>query len=132
MLNYDCPPLGAGAGRMVLALSSELVRAGHQVDWVTMSFPRLAAAEEIDGIQVHRVPCVRQIHLCTAAEAATYVLSAAFVVRRLVRRHPYHGPDGPAQGRATCPGRPAGLLPALRTARVLLAPGRRALAGPRL
>jgi hypothetical protein len=50
---------------MVLGLSGALVRAGHQVDWVTMGFSRLAATEEVDGIQVYRVPCLRRrTHLC--------------------------------------------------------------------
>ncbi|MBI4341163.1 MAG: glycosyltransferase family 4 protein [Candidatus Omnitrophica bacterium] len=90
MLNYDCPPLGAGAGQMAFGLSKALVRAGHQVDFVTMGFKGLPAREEIEGVRIHRVPCLRRrAHMCTMAEAATYVVSALVAVRRLVRQHRY-------------------------------------------
>jgi hypothetical protein len=74
-----------------------------------MGFRRLAARETLDGIQIYRVPCVRRrMHLCTAAEAATYVMSAVPVVRRLVRRHRYHL----VHGHFIFPGGPIGWLSA--------------------
>jgi len=90
MLNYDCPPLGAGAGQMALGLSKALVRVGHHVDFVTMGFRRLPSHEVIEGVHVHRVACLRRrAHLCTMFEAATYVFSALAAVRRLARQHRY-------------------------------------------
>jgi glycosyltransferase involved in cell wall biosynthesis len=90
MLSYEFPPLGGGGSRVVSGLSRELVRQGHEVDLVTMGFRGLPRQEAIDGVRVQRVPALRkQQAVCTAAEAASYVMNALRVTRRLVRQHQY-------------------------------------------
>ena len=59
MMSYEFPPLGGGGSRVVHGLSRELVRQGHQVDVVTMHYRGLSRAEDVDGVQVRRVPCLR-------------------------------------------------------------------------
>ena len=71
-------------------LSRELVHMGHEVDVITMGWQGLPLEEDVDGVQVHRVPCARHaMHVCTAREALTYVLAAAPVAQRLARRRDY-------------------------------------------
>jgi glycosyltransferase involved in cell wall biosynthesis len=84
MLCYEFPPIGGGGAQVVRGLAGELVAAGHDVDLVTMGFRGLPREEEIEGIRVHRVPCLRRKEfVCTAPEAATYAASAFPAVLRL-------------------------------------------------
>lgn len=90
MLCYEFPPLGGGGARVVAGLAPELVRQGHRVDLVTMGFRGLPREEVVDGVRVHRVPCLRRrAHLCTLPEAISYVCAALPVVLRLARRTPF-------------------------------------------
>lgn len=89
-LSYEFPPLGGGGSRVVYGLSRELVRTGHEVDLVTMGHRDLPGFEVINGVRVHRVHGIRRNkHVCTAPEAALYVLSARKTVRRLLSENRY-------------------------------------------
>jgi glycosyltransferase involved in cell wall biosynthesis len=60
------------------------------VDVVTMGFRGLAPSEEVDGIRVHRVPCVRRkLHVCTAPEAASYLAATARTAGWLASKQRY-------------------------------------------
>lgn len=59
MLNYEFPPLGGGASPVTYALSKELVLSGHEVDVVTMGFRGLKKRENIDGVNIYRLPVLR-------------------------------------------------------------------------
>jgi glycosyltransferase involved in cell wall biosynthesis len=89
-LCYEFPPLGGGGGRAACGLARELVRAGHHVDLVTMGFRSLPRQEDVHGIRVHRVPCLRlrEFH-CSPAEMASYLAAALPLVRRLERERRY-------------------------------------------
>lgn len=68
-------------------LSRELVRLGHEVDVVTAGRRGLPSRQEVDGVQVYRVPCVRRyLHVCTGPEAFSYLLAAMPVALELARR----------------------------------------------
>jgi glycosyltransferase involved in cell wall biosynthesis len=85
MLCYEFPPLGGGAGQMVYGLSTALAKLGHQIDVVTMGYRGLSDCEHTDGVQVHRLPCIRlKEYVCTVPEAGTYLLSAFLKIRRLI------------------------------------------------
>jgi len=87
---YEFPPLGGGGSRVVDGLSRQLVDDGHEVDVVTMGFRGLPGHEVVDGVNVHRVPCVRlKEHHCTMAEAAAYLFAAMARIKRLVARRSY-------------------------------------------
>ncbi len=89
-LSYDFPPLGGGASAVVSGLSRELARLGHTVDVVTMGFRGLPRQDVVDGVRVHRIPCLRRRrHLCTIPEAASYLALAGPTLRRLVAAHRY-------------------------------------------
>lgn len=90
MLCYEFPPLGGGGSRAVHGLSRELVHLGHGVDVVTMAFRGLPRNEDVDGVRVHRVPCVRlKEYACTIPEAATYLLFSMPKIKQLLRRNTY-------------------------------------------
>jgi hypothetical protein len=74
---YEFPPIGGGGAGVVRGISGQLVRQGHEVDVVAMRYAGLPRRERVDGVEVHRVPCVRlSTSWCTMAEQATYLLAA--------------------------------------------------------
>jgi glycosyltransferase involved in cell wall biosynthesis len=76
-LCYEYPPLGGGGGRVAHGLARTLVSRGHAVDVVTMGFRGLPARATVEGVRVHRVPCIRRSPFhCTAAETLTYLMAA--------------------------------------------------------
>jgi L-malate glycosyltransferase len=90
MTSYEFPPIGGGGSAVVAGLSRELVASGHEVDLVTMSFRGCPREDVVDGVRVHRVPCLRRAkHNCSAPEALTYVAGALPVIRRLLSRQHY-------------------------------------------
>lgn len=89
-LCYEFPPLGGGGARVVSELAPELVEAGHDIDLVTMGYGDLPRTETWQGVRVHRVPCIRRKrHYCTSPEAASYLMGAVPVVRRLLAARRY-------------------------------------------
>jgi glycosyltransferase involved in cell wall biosynthesis len=87
---YEFPPIGGGGSRVVDGLSRELVRLGHEVDVVTTRFRGQPTSETIDGVNIHRVNCVRlKEHFSTLAEAAIYVAASMGKIRELVSRRSY-------------------------------------------
>ncbi|WP_447968539.1 glycosyltransferase family 4 protein [Nitrospira sp. M1] len=89
-LSYEFPPLGGGGAKVVYGLAKSLVKDGHIVDVVTMGYQDLPKQEVIDGITVHRVPCIRtQQSMCYTPEMLPYILSAIPVVTRLIKKHQY-------------------------------------------
>jgi glycosyltransferase involved in cell wall biosynthesis len=89
-LNYEFPPIGGGASPVSYELGRELVGQGHQIDLVTMGFNGLPSREVVEGIHVHRVPCLRkQAETCRSHEMASFVLAALPTVAKLVAAHRY-------------------------------------------
>jgi glycosyltransferase involved in cell wall biosynthesis len=63
---------------------------GHDVDVVTMHYRGLPARECVDGVEVHRVPCVRlSPSWCTMPEQATYLAVVLPYALRLARARRY-------------------------------------------
>jgi glycosyltransferase involved in cell wall biosynthesis len=87
---YEFPPIGGGGSRVVDGLSRELVRQGHEVDVVTTRFRGGPASEVVEGVNIHRVNCVRlKEHFSTLPEAALYVAASMGKIRDLVSRRSY-------------------------------------------
>jgi glycosyltransferase involved in cell wall biosynthesis len=90
MTSYEFPPIGGGGAAVVAGLSRELVASGHDVDLITMSFQAHPRHEVVDGVHVHRVPCLRKAkHNCTTPEAFSYVAGAMPTIHRLLGKHRY-------------------------------------------
>ena len=89
-LSYEFPPLGGGGAKVVYGLTKELVKLGHKVDLVTMGFRGLPKFEKINGVNVHRVPCVRtKESACYTPELASYIFTAIPFALKLIRQKPY-------------------------------------------
>lgn len=89
-ISYEFPPLGGGGSKVVFGLGRELVRLGHEVDLVTMGFKGLPSFEMVDGINVHRVPCIRLSEsICRPWEMASYMVPARLVLNRIIKKKPY-------------------------------------------
>ena len=90
LLSYEYPPLGGGGSKVVYGLSQELVRAGHEVDLVTMGFRGLAKEQKVEGVNIYRVPCIRlKKSICSSPEMLTYVAAAIPFVIRLQKQRQY-------------------------------------------
>ncbi|MFL5401795.1 MAG: glycosyltransferase family 4 protein [Gemmatimonadales bacterium] len=99
VLNYEYPPLGGGAGIATAALAHGLVERGVSVDVVTAgvahdSERRMSAraGEELseNGFKLYRVRSRRTgVHEAGMFGAASYLVSALPLARRLLRDHQY-------------------------------------------
>lgn len=97
VLNYEYPPLGGGAGAATAALATDLAGRGHRVDVVTAGAGAAPSADGEDGgggslpgLTIHRVRTARKDpHHVGMTGAASYLIPARPVIRRLLRRHRY-------------------------------------------
>lgn len=85
LVNYELPPLGAGAGNATAHLARELARMGHSITVLTAAYGGLPRRERRDGYDVQRVACLRRRKdRSTPFEMATFALSAS--LRMLTQR----------------------------------------------
>ena len=90
MLNYEYPPLGGGGSPVTKSLSEELVKLGHAVDVVTMSFKGLKQKEVINGVTIYRVPSIRKEQgVCQTHEMLSYCYSAYRFLPKLLKVNKY-------------------------------------------
>lgn len=84
ILNYEFPPLGGGAAPVCKDISVQLRKQGHEVTILTMGFSNLPSYEEIQGIKVYRLKCLRrEKNVCKPWEQYSYLLA----VRRFMKKH---------------------------------------------
>ena len=77
VLNYEYPPLGAGAAPVCRDLAVEMARQGNRVTVVTMGFGDLAEHELADGVEVIRLKCLRKHeHSCSPMEQLSFIINA--------------------------------------------------------
>ena len=90
MLNYEYPPLGGGAAPVAQKLCELYTRRGHSVTVVTMGYRGLPRREQINGVDIIRVPALRKRQeTCQTLEMMTYVISAFPRVLRMLRKQAY-------------------------------------------
>lgn len=84
VLNYEFPPLGGGASPVSMDISVQLCKRGHKVTVLTMGYKGLREYENIEGVRVHRLKCLRtQKSVCKPWEQFTYLIA----VRHYMRIH---------------------------------------------
>jgi glycosyltransferase involved in cell wall biosynthesis len=89
-LCYEYPPIGGGGGQVVAALSKELVNLGHQVDLLTMGYRDLPGYEQVQGVNIFRVPSIRlKKSICHPHEMAAYMFGAFPRLMELTKHNPY-------------------------------------------
>lgn len=94
ILNYEYPPLGGGAGVATAQLARHLADRGVVVDVVTAGrddIPSAPLGLQVEGnLHLHRVRSRRTgIHQAGMGDAASYLMAALPVVRRLLATHRY-------------------------------------------
>ena len=93
VLNYEYPPLGGGAAVATAALAQGLVERGVKVDVVTSSARDGTDQDELieqGHLRLYRVrSCRVGVHQAGMLGAASYLVGALPVVRRLLRLHRY-------------------------------------------
>jgi glycosyltransferase involved in cell wall biosynthesis len=90
VLNYEFPPLGGGASPVSYEIAKGLVKRGHKVDVITMRYKDLSKYEVTDGINIHRVNCLRsKKEISYPWEQLTYIFSAIFFLRRHMKNNKY-------------------------------------------
>lgn len=77
LINYEYPPIGAGAATATQAIANNLIGLGHQVTVLTAGYRDLPKARMEAGVLVRRVRCFRRrVDRCSVMEMASFVLSA--------------------------------------------------------
>lgn len=90
VLNYEFPPIGGGASPVSYDISRNLALKGHQVTVVTMQYKGLARHERVEGMEIYRIPCLREKeNVCHPWEQLTYIVSSVFFLRRHLRNRAY-------------------------------------------
>lgn len=90
VLNYEYPPIGGGASPVAADLSRHLAARGHEVSVVTMAYKDLPKHEIVDGVEVHRVKCLRtKAFVCYPWEQMTYLIAARLFLKKHLKTHTY-------------------------------------------
>ena len=78
MFNHEFPPIGGGGGWVSYYLGKHFANAGHDVHLITSQFRDCPSMEEVDGINIHRVPALRKNpNVCAVHEMFTYAISSS-------------------------------------------------------
>lgn len=86
-MSYEFPPLGGGGAKIAYGLTKEFVKMGHEVDLITMGFSGLRRYEVVNGVHVHRVPCLRRsVDISHPHELFSYLVMALPLAIKLVHR----------------------------------------------
>lgn len=90
VLNYEFPPLGGGAAPVSKELAIQSVKAGHKVDVITMGFKGIPVYEQIEGVRVYRIKCLRKKQSsCQPLEQLTYLISIRMFLKNHMRKNHY-------------------------------------------
>lgn len=103
LVNHEYPPVGAGAATATHAMAYELSALGHEVVVLTARYGDLARHSLEEAVVVKRIRCARRrADRSNLFEMLTFVLSALFRLRSILRKHQPNGliiffslPSGP-------------------------------------
>ncbi len=93
LLNYEFPPLGGGASPVSFELAKILSETNqYEIDVITMGYKAIPIYEEVNqNFHIYRVKCLRsKKSSCSPLEQLTYLISAYFQARTLLRKKKYN------------------------------------------
>jgi glycosyltransferase involved in cell wall biosynthesis len=104
LINYEYPPVGAGAATATKAIALALKASGHAPSVLTTAYGNLAGTREEEGVRVIRVASRRRRReSATIFEMVSFMIRAAREVRGVVRSQRIEGiiaffsfPSGPS------------------------------------
>lgn len=83
VLNYEYVPIGGGGSIVSKELCEHFSSLGNSVDVVTMGYKTLKKYENVKGVNIHRVKCLRtKINICYPWEQLTYCISAYRYIKK--------------------------------------------------
>ncbi|NJO16959.1 MAG: glycosyltransferase family 4 protein [Thioploca sp.] len=86
LINYEYPPVGGGAANAMWNIARELVKQTHQVTILTANYKELRGWKEEQEIRVYRCRAWRRsAHRSTLLEQLSFVMSALFVLPKILR-----------------------------------------------
>ncbi len=86
IVNYEYPPVGAGAGNASWSLAQTLSQRGHQVSVITSAFCEYRGANVEAGVRVHRIPAGRRrLDRSTKWQMLRFAASGLVFAPRVVR-----------------------------------------------
>src|SRR3984957_4862143 len=86
LINYEFPPLGAGAATASKNLGAALSRRGNRVVVLTSAYKHLCGVSEEEGMTVIRVPAWRtSIHRSGIVQMSAYILSGSLHAPKVVK-----------------------------------------------
>lgn len=86
LINYEYPPVGGGASNATWEISRALVKLGHEPVVLTARYRHREPDTANPGIRVIEVPAIRRRKdRCNVFEMASFVLSATWRIRRILR-----------------------------------------------
>lgn len=89
-INYEYPPIGGGGASACKGLAEALVQQGHEVDLVTSGMKNLPEYEEVNGVHVYRVKCIRRHkHFATTPELVSQVWPSYKKAVELIKKKEY-------------------------------------------
>lgn len=92
LVNYEYPPVGAGAATATKEIAQALSEAGHKVLVLTGSYADLPRWSTDGNVAVHRVPCRRaRADRSNVREMLSFLGAGLFALPRLLRKYPIHG-----------------------------------------
>lgn len=92
LINYEYPPIGAGAATATQAIARQLVGSGHEVTVLTAGYQELVGTSDDEGVTVIRVKSRRpKLESASIAVMVSYMLHAACRVRGVVRSERIEG-----------------------------------------
>lgn len=88
LINYEYPPLGAGAASATRNLGVALSRRGNRVVVLTSAYKEHRGISEEDGITVVRVPAWRNsVHRSGIIQMTAYILSSSLQAARVAKKY---------------------------------------------
>lgn len=90
VLNYEFPPLGGGAAPVCRDIAIQLRDRGHDVTVLTMGFECLPSYEELQGVKIYRLPCLRRKkNVCKPWEQYSFLVAVRFFMKKHMLTHHY-------------------------------------------